>query len=94
MIFIRSLEVETTTSFSTRFVQTNTKERKLIINGQENNNTNRKMASCVKVCYMFLKNIKPESGEIEIISPNELNPYLQEFFIGLREGKSKRRKVN
>jgi hypothetical protein len=34
-----------TTSFSTRFDQTTTKERNLIINGQENNNTKRKMAS-------------------------------------------------
>jgi hypothetical protein len=65
----------------------------LIINGQENNNTKRKMASCVKVCYVFLKNIKPESGEIEIISPNELDLYLQEFFFGLRKEKSKRRKI-
>ena len=82
-----------TTSFSTRFDQTTTKERNLIINGQENNNTKRKMASCVKVCYVFLKNIKPESGEIEIISPNELDLYLQEFFFGLRKEKSKRRKI-
>jgi hypothetical protein len=51
------------------------------------------MASCVKVCYVFLKNIKPESGEIEIISPNELDPYLQELFFGLRKEKSKRRKI-
>ena len=68
-------------------------ERTQIINGQENNNTKRKMASCVKVCYVFLKNIKPESGEIEIISPNELDPYLQELFFGLRKEKSKRRKI-
>ena len=74
-----------TEKFKSRFVQTNVKERITFIEDRENQNTKRKMNSSVKTFQQYLVNVKSEFRPLQEIPPNDLDPYLQEFFMGIRK---------
>jgi len=70
---------------NTRFEQNNDQERVMFMEQRENINTKRKMNYEVKTFVQILSNVKTEFRQINEIPPNELNKYLQEFYIGIRK---------
>ena len=79
------LMAEQNEKFNTRFEQNNDQERVMFMEQRENINTKRKMNYAVKTFVQFLSNVKTEFRQINEIPPNELDNYLQEFYIGIRK---------
>ena len=78
------LMAEQNEKFNTRFEQNNEQERVIYMEQRENINTKRKMNYAVKTFVQFLSNVKTDFRQINEIPPNELDKYLQEFYIGIR----------
>jgi hypothetical protein len=78
------LMAEQNEKFNTRFEQNNEQERVIYMEQRENINTKRKMNYAVKTFVQFLSNVKTDFRQINVIPPNELDKYLQEFYIGIR----------
>ena len=79
------LMAEQNEKFNTRFEQNNEQERVIFMEQRENINTKRKMNYAAKTFIQFLSNVKTEFRQINEIPPNELDKYLQEFYIGIRK---------
>jgi hypothetical protein len=79
------LMAEQNEKFNNRFEQTNEQERVILMEQWENINTKRKINYAVKTFVQFLSNVKTEFRQINEIPPNELDKYLQEFYIGIRK---------
>ena len=78
------LMAEQNEKFNTRFEQNNEQERVIYMEQRENINTKRKMNYAVKTFVQFLSNVKTDFRQINEIPPNELDKYLQEFYIGIK----------
>ncbi|CAG2222089.1 unnamed protein product [Mytilus edulis] len=76
---------EQNAKFHSRFVTNDENERATFIEQRENLNTIRKMNSAVKTFQQYLINVKAEFREIHTMQPQELDQYLQEFFVGIRK---------
>ena len=76
---------EQNAKFHSRFVTNDENERATFIEQRENSNTIRKMNSAVKTFQQYLINVKAEFREIHTMQPQELDQYLQEFFVGIRK---------
>jgi len=75
------LMAEQNEKFNTRFEQNNDQERVMFMEQRENINTKRKMNYAVKTFVQILSNVKTEFLQINEIPPNELDKYVQEFYI-------------
>ncbi|VDI48542.1 Hypothetical predicted protein [Mytilus galloprovincialis] len=80
--------------FNKRFEQINENEREQFMLDRENDNTKRKMKSCVKIFTDYILSIRNVQEEIFNIDPKQLDEYLQEFYVGLRKENAKEGESN
>ncbi|CAG2243535.1 unnamed protein product [Mytilus edulis] len=80
--------------FNKRFEQINENEREQFMLDRENDNTKRKMKSCVKIFTDYILSIRNVEEEIFNIDPKQLDEYLQEFYVGLRKENAKEGESN
>ena len=71
--------------FSNRFIPNNENERISFIQSRENINTTRKINSAMRMFEQYLNSAKTEFRPVCTIPPEELDIYLQEFYVGIRK---------